>query len=250
MEKKLSNYSILNPEVHKNTRIVTERGEAMGDDIQYSLTYPLEFRNIQSCYPIFFSKSGETGEFFPIALFGFEKNENLFLDESGWNASYIPMMVEREPFLIGYQGASEDDLKPIVSIDMDSPKISEEKGQALFDNDSQPTDFLKSVMRRLESLHQGHEHNKGFISALTEAELLEPFTLDITLDNGSRNQLIGFYTINEDKLLELDGSILEDFNKKGFLQPIYMAVASYARIRALIDKKNVIENAKKVADYL
>lgn len=246
----MSNYKVLSPATHKNIHILTERGDSLGDNIQYSTTYPLEFRNIQSCYPIFFSKSGETGEFFPIALFGFEKNENLFLDDSGWNASYIPMMVEREPFLIGYQGPSEDELKPIVSINMDSPKISQDQGQPLFDSDSQPTDFLKAMMSRLESLHQGHEHNKGFITALTEAELLEPFTLEITLNNGTTNRLLGFYTINEEKLLELDGATLEDFNKKGYLQPIYMAVASYARIRALIDKKNVLENAKKVADYL
>ena len=246
----MSNYKVLSPATHKNTRIVTKRGEAFGDNIQYSLTYPLEFRNIQSCYPIFFSKSGETGEFFPIALFGFEKNENLFLDDSGWSASYIPMMVEREPFLIGYQGTSENDLKPIVSIDIESPKISEDEGHALFDDNSQPTDFLKTMMTKLESLHHGHEHNKGFILALTAADLLEPFTLEITLDNGSTNQLVGFYTINEEKLLELDGATLEDLNKQGFLQPIFMAVASYARIRALIDKKNAVENSKKVADYL
>jgi hypothetical protein len=234
----MSNYVVLSPTTHKNTRVLTDRGEAQGDNIQYSLIYPLEFRNIQSCYPIFFSKSAETGEFFPVALFGFEKNENLFLDDNGWNAVYIPMMVERQPFLIGYQGASEDELKPIVSIDMDSPKISEVKGQPLFDKDAQPTEFLKSMMTKLESLHHGHEHNKGFIAALTEKELLEPFTLEITLDNGSTNQLIGFYTINENKLQELDGATLEDFSRKGYLQPIYMAVASYARVRALIDKKN------------
>ena len=75
--EKMSNYKVLNPVEHKNTRILTERGEALGDNIQYSLTYPLEFRNIQSCYPIFFSKNAETGDFLPIALFGFEKNENL-----------------------------------------------------------------------------------------------------------------------------------------------------------------------------
>ncbi|MDG2017985.1 MAG: SapC family protein [Porticoccaceae bacterium] len=236
----MSNYVVLSPATHKNTHVLTERGEAQGDSIQYSLIYPLEFRNIQSCYPIFFSKSAETGEFFPIALFGFENNENLFLDENGWSAAYIPMMVERQPFLIGYQGASEDDLKPIVSIDMDSPKMSEDEGQALFDKDSQPTEFLKAMMTKLESLHHGHEHNKGFITALTAEDLLEPFTLEITLDNGSTNQLMGFYTINENKLQELDGSTLADFNSKGYLQPIYMAVASYARIRALIDKKNAL----------
>jgi len=236
----MSNYVVLNPATHQNTHVLTDRGEAQGDSIQYALTYPLEFRNIQACYPIFFSKSSETGEFFPIALFGFEKNENLFLDKAGWNASYIPMMVERQPFLIGYQGSSEDDLKPIVSIDMDSPKISQDQGQPLFEEQAQPSEYLKKVMTKLESLHHGHEHNKGFIAALTAADLLEPFTLKITLDNGSTNQLIGFYTINENKLLELDGATLADFNTKGYLQPIYMAVASYARIRALIDKKNAL----------
>jgi len=217
-----------------------KNGEAQGDSVQYSLTYPLEFRNIQACYPIFFSKSSDTGEFFPVALFGFEQNENLFLDESGWNASYIPLMIRRQPFLIGYQGPSNDESKPIVSIDMESPKISKTEGQPLFDGESQPSDHLKSVMTTLESLHQGHEHNKGFITALIAADLLEPFTLEITLDNGSTNQLLGFYTINENKLLEVDGATLANLNTNGYLQPIYMAIASYARIRALIDKKNAL----------
>ena len=44
----------------------------------------------------------------------------------------------------------------------------------------------------------------------------------------------------ENKLQELDGPTLEDFSRKGYLQPIYMAVASYARIRALIDMKNAL----------
>ena len=235
----MSNYVVLSPSAHNNTHVITDRGEAQGDNIQYSLTYPLEFRNIQSCYPIFFSKSGDTGEFTPIALFGFEKNENLFLDDSGWNAPYIPMMVERQPFLIGYQG-TDDDLKPIVSIDMDSPKISEGIGEPLFDKHSQPTEFLKKMMIKLESLHHGHEHNKGFITALIVEDLLEPFTLEVTLDNGFNHQLIGYYTINEDKLRDLDGPTLADFNSKGYLQPIYMVVASYARVRALIDKKNAL----------
>ncbi len=236
----MSNYVILSPATHKNLKVITGHGEAYGDKVRYAVTYPLEFRNIQSCYPIFFSKSSETGEFFPIALMGFEDGENLFLSDSGWDAAYIPMMMERQPFLIGYQASSDDqqDKKPVVSIDMDSPKLSEDEGQPLFDENDLPTDFLKSMMAKLEALYQGHEHNKGFISALTEIGLLEPFTLEITLDNGSNNQLLGFYTINEQKLLELDGETLAGLNSKGYLQPIYMAVASYARIRALIDKKN------------
>ena len=238
----MSNYVILSPSAHKNTKVITERGAVYGDQVKYAVTYPLEFRNIQSSYPIFFSKSSETGEFFPVALLGFENNENLFLSDTGWDAAYIPMMVERQPFLIGFQTSDEveEGKKPVVSIDMDSPKVSEDQGEALFTEDEQPTEFLKSMMIRLEALHQGYEHNKGFIVSLAAIDLLEPFTLEITLDDGSTNQLLGFYTINEPKLAGLDGDTLADLNTKGYLQPIYMAVASHARVRALIEKKNAL----------
>jgi len=238
----MSNYVLLNPAVHQQVRVITERNANYGDNVKYAPTFPLEFRNIQSCYPIFFSKSNETGEFFPIALLGFENNENLFLHDGGWDASYIPMMIQRHPFLIGYQASSEDggEDKPVVSIDMDNPRVNEQLGEALFEESGQPTEFLKANMARLEALHQGHEHNKGFIAALTSADLLESFTLKITLNDGSANQLLGFYTINEEKLNQLDGETLGQLNAQGYLQPIYMAVASHARIRTLIDKKNAL----------
>jgi len=50
--------------------------------------------------------------------------------------------------------------------------------------------------------------------------------------------LKGFYTINEDKLFELDGKVFADLSVRGYLLPIYMAIASYSRIKPLIDKKN------------
>lgn len=236
----MSNYVILSPAIHKQTRVITQRSAKYGDNIKYAMTFPLEFRNIQACYPIFFSRSKESEDFFPIALLGFENHENLFLGDLGWDAPYIPMMVERQPFLIGYQGAAdgEGQKKPVVSIDMDSPRVSEELGEALFEDSGQPTEFLKGVMGKLEALHQGHEHSRGFMSALTALELLESVTLEINFDNGSSNQLLGFYTINEQKLNELGGDSLGELNAKGYLQPIYMAMASHARIRTLIEKKN------------
>jgi hypothetical protein len=93
-------------------------------------------------------------------------------------------------------------------------------------------------MSQLESLHRGFEHNNGFIETITKLDLIEPFSLEITLKNGSLNQLKGFYTINEDKLFELDGKVLADLSVRGYLLPIYMAIASYSRIKPLIDKKN------------
>ena len=156
-------------------------------------------------------------------------------------------MVRRHPFLIGFQAdpdGAEGDTKPVVSIDSDSPRLIEasgddsQEGETLFKQDGTPSDFLQTSIGTLESIHRGLEHNKGFIAALLEHELLESFSLEITLNDGSNNQLMGFYTIAEEKLQSLDGETLAKFNAQGYLQSIYMAIASFARLRPMIDKKN------------
>ena len=234
----MSNFEVLSPSKHRELKIRTETGKSYGDNIQYAETHALEFRSIQACYPIFFSKGNNEGEFISVALLGFENNENLFLDDAGWNASYIPMMVQRQPFSIGFQASDEGDKKPIVSIETSSPRISQDSGQSVFDADGNPTEYMTRVMKKLEALHYGHEHNKGFIGALVKYELLEPFTLKIPLKDNSNNKLVGFYTINEDKLHDLNGTILADLNTNGYLQPIYMALASYSCVTGLIERKN------------
>ena len=148
------------------------------------------------------------------------------------------MMIKRQPFMIGYQGQADDEKKPIITVDLESPRISQTQGEPLFDENERPSHFLQKIMSQLEALHKGFDHNNGFIETLSRLDLLEPFSLEITLKNGSLNRLNGFYTINEDKLLELDGKKLEDLNVKGYLLPMYMAIASYSRIKPLIDKKN------------
>ena len=63
----MSNYVVRSPETHHNTRVLTEPGKTQADVVQFAMTHPFEFRNIQAGYPIFFSKSRDTGEFFPLA---------------------------------------------------------------------------------------------------------------------------------------------------------------------------------------
>jgi hypothetical protein len=243
----MSNYKILNNDVHKDLRVNTSRSAQLGDNIMYTMTFPMEFRDIQSCYPIFFCKDPESGQLYPAALLGFEQDQNLFLSDSGWDATYIPLMVRRHPFLIGFQAdpdGSEAAIKPVVSIDSDNPRVihstgkDSDEGEALFNQDGTPSDFLQTSIGTLESIHRGLEHNKGFIAALLEYELLESFSLEITLNDGSNNQLKGFYTIAEEKLQSLDGDTLAKFNAQGYLQSIFMAIASFARLRPMIDKKN------------
>jgi hypothetical protein len=233
----MSQFEVLNKEKHRQLRIRTGYGAALGDAVMYVMTYPMEFRDIQGCYPILFTKDPNTGGFFAAALLGFEADQNLFLKDGGWDASYVPAMVQRQPFLIatGGQGGNQN---PVVSLDLDHPRVSEDEGAALFDVEGGATEFLDQKVALLDKLHRGLQHGSGFVDTLLRNELLEQITLDIAFNDGSKKTLTGFYTIAEERLYQLPGDVLESLNQSGYLQPVFMAVASLSRLRDVIERRN------------
>lgn len=236
----MTNFALLNNVDHEDTRVITERAAEYGDNVMFAMTFPAEFRDLQAWYPILFHKD-QDDNFYPLALFGFQKQENLFLDESGWHAGYIPAMIRREPFMIGFQESrqgGEADKVRVLSLDMDHPRVSSERGERLFQPLGGRTPYLEDVADLLEGIYLGLEHGKEFVAALEEYDLIESVTIDIMLRDESRNQLLGFYTINEEKLQELPGDVLESFSKRGFLMPIFMVLASMSNMHRLIEVKN------------
>ncbi|MGH8174730.1 MAG: SapC family protein [Steroidobacter sp.] len=229
----MANSVLLNNIDHKDLRIITTRSADYGDNVMFALTFPAEFRSVQAHYPIVFRKSVD-GQFQPIVLFGFQDKQNLFLGRPGWDATYLPLMIERQPLLIGVGG----DQQLMIHIDLDSPRISRTAGEAVFLEHGGATEFLERMNSVLLAIHQGLESTKPFIAALLEHELLESFVFDITLADGSQNRLAGFYTIHEERLSALGGGALERLSKAGHLAAIYMAIASLSNFRALIERLN------------
>ncbi len=236
----MTDFVLLDPEQHRDLKVITERAASYGDSVQYAMTFPFEFRNVQNTYPIFFQKDPSSGRLFPLALFGFQEGENLFLNDSGWDARYVPIMIRRQPFLIGFQSDPEnvEKKRAMVSIDMDNPRVNNSRGEALFHEHGGMTDFLQEVSGNLELIHQAHEHCTKFVATLVEYDLIESFSMEITLDDGSTNQLLGFYAINEESVRQLGGTALGSLNEQGFLQPLFMILASLSSVSHLIDRKN------------
>lgn len=233
----MSRYEVLNSEKHRPVRVKTGYGAALGDAAMYTMTYPLEFRDIQSGYPILFTKDPNTGGFLAVALLGFEAGQNLFLRDDRWDAAYVPALVQRQPFLIAKSGDG-DTRPPVVSLDLDHPRVGDDEGEALFDSRGEPSEFLKQKIALLDKLHRGLQHSRGFIDTLLQHELLEQIALDIAFNDGSKKSLQGFYSIAEDRLYQLKGDVLESLNQAGYLQPVFMAVASLSRVRDLIERRN------------
>jgi hypothetical protein len=237
----MAKIELLNNLDHKDLRVITTRSAEYGDNLWYTPTFPHEFRNLQRHYPIVFTKNSETGQFQAVALLGFELGENLFLNQDGWEAGYIPLSIMRQPFLIGYQDTTEGGVPKtelVISVNMDSPRVSTTEGDRVFLEHGGNTDYLERVNSILNLVHQGLERNQPFIDMMLGMELLESFVLDVELNDGSEHRMSGFYTINEDSLAGLTGDDLVILNNKGYLEAVYMVMASQSNIPDLVDRKN------------
>ncbi|MFZ5548633.1 MAG: SapC family protein [Pseudomonadota bacterium] len=219
---------------HRDLRITTVRAAEYGDDVMSAVTFPAEFRNIQAHYPIVFQPlaNGAEGGFQPIALLGLQPGQNLFLRHGRWDAPYVPLAIERQPFLIGF-----DQGEPVVHVDMDSPRITRgahEVGEAVFLPYGGHSEYLERVNSVLQALHQGLQATPAFVAALQRHQLLEPFGLEFEFADGSAHRWAGCHTIHEERLARLDAAAVAELHRAGHLHDIYMAVASVARFRDLI----------------
>lgn len=235
----MSRHAHLNNIEHRDLRVITQHGAEYGDDMMYTLTFPAEFRNLQAHYPIVFGKSQE-GTFAPLALFGFREKQNLFLQDGKWDSHYVPLMVQRQPFLIGNAANGK-----VVHIDLDSPRVSRTQGETLFREHGGHTEYLEHVTRVLGALHEGLESTPAFIAALVEHNLLESFVLDIKFTDGAEHRFAGFYTIQEERLAKLDAAALGKLQERGYLLPVYMVIASFSNFRVLIERASRLDAAAR-----
>lgn len=228
----MSRHAALNNIDHRDLQIDTRRSAALGDDLHIAPTFPDEFRNVQAHYPIVFHKDAQ-GAMQPVALLGFRRGENLFLDGERWDAHYVPLAIERQPFLIGAGNSGLD-----VVIDLDHPRVRRDGGEALFLTHDGTTPYLDRITSLLRTLHDGLQATPAFVAVLLQHALLESFVLDVELEGGTQHRLTGFYAIHEERLRALDDAAVLAMYRAGHLEAAYMAVASLANLRSLIERMN------------
>ncbi|MCF6434002.1 SapC family protein [Pseudoalteromonas sp. MMG022] len=230
----MSQEQLLDNITHKDIKVITNRGEQLGDNVSIARVFPCEYAQLQSEYTIFFKKDATTGQFQSVVLLGFNDNENVYLQGDSWDADYIPLSIQRQPFLIGFVEKQQNGMpvrEPAVHIDMNHPRVNTTLGETLFTQSGGMTGYLEKINRILLTIHQGHDENQAFLNDLVAYNLLES-----ALINLGAHQLKGLYTINEDALKRLNDDAVLSLNRKGYLQHIYMVLASLGQLRALIKK--------------
>jgi hypothetical protein len=227
---------------HKDLRVRTGYSAEFGDSVNLALVFPTEFVFVQREYPILFQKSAQ-GSLQAVALLGLDKGENLFLDASGWNARYVPAVQQRGPFLIGLRqhgAGGSDGIEPMIHVDLNHPRISgsDNEGELVFLPHGGNSPFLERASRMLQIIYQGAELSRTMFAAFEAAGLIESMEVKVNLDERTHYTLPDFYTINTERLDNLDATTLERLNRAGYLQLAWLVANSLGNIEWLIELKN------------
>jgi hypothetical protein len=184
----MAKHVLLDNVSHKNLRVRTGYRPGCGYDANVARVFPSEFCELQREYPLFFIKDQASGHFESIALLGFSGDENLYLGASGWDASYVPVTVQRQPFLIGFQTQQVDGVPaqvPVIHIDLDHPSVGETEGEPIFLRHGGLSPYLERIESILATIHQGHEAGRALSQVLVGLELIESVKLEIRFDDGA-----------------------------------------------------------------
>lgn len=236
----MADVHVLDSGKHRDLRVVTKRGAEYGEATHIVPVVADELRNLALEYPVVLVKGNESGQFTMCAVLGFEHGENLFLDGEVWDATYIPINVRRQPFSLSFTAEKDGEPDPaslVIAVDMASSRIQEEDGERLFNDDGSNSDFLMGINDMLAGLGPAATMTDVFIDALASHDLIEHAQLDVQFSQNDKKSFDGLYSVNDEKLRNIEGDVLADLYKRGFLQGAWMMLASVGNLRKLLFRR-------------
>ena len=242
----MANTVLLNNVDHAELKVAEQYGAAFGHQVGRTVVFPTEFEQLQCEYPLLIARAADPGQYQCVALFGLSATENLFLNPQfpgRWDASVLPLVIAKGPFLIGHQEEmtpSGPARKAVVHIDLDDPRVNTREGEPLFLPLGGNSPYLEQVQRRLQALEEGIGMTQPFIQVLQQLDLLEPVLLDIGLHDGSSHKLEGYFTVSRARLSELPDETLGQLHRGGYLSAIYALLASLGNVQKLVKRKQAL----------
>ncbi len=208
----------------------------------------LEFGRAATEYPIVFA-GPSPDRLMPVVVLGLRNEENLFVNPDGkWTGIYIPAFIRRYPFVLAERNNAQD-----LSVCVDTafsgwmdPRStatgaengsaapeSEEKGDALFDQQGAETPFLKNVLEFLGQYQGNIRQTQTFVRKLNELNLLVGREIHARDTANQPLALRGFFAVDEAKLKALNDNQISELYRQGFLGLVFAHLISLGNIARL-----------------
>jgi hypothetical protein len=236
----------LDPIQHCDTRVGPR------PDLSYASTQNHAILGLSECtlaaadYPLVLMKHAQTGQFNLVALYGYEREHNLFIVNQHWHATYVPLATLRYPFFLDPAGTLG------LAIDESHCSTAAQGTQLFVDGAASP--FLVRMAELLQSMQRDFTAMQTFIAALAELKLLRPLSLRLNYDDGSRQQVEGLYSVSRTALARLGDPEVLALQRRDYLLPAHLIIASLAqmnRLQQLHDAqapRRIVEMAMAIAE--
>lgn len=237
--KLMSKATVLNNIDHKNVKVDTQ--PQSNQNVNRCLVYATEISELHKEFPLVFYKTAKTGQTQLHAILGLEKDENLFVKDNGWTSRFVPALLARGPFSLGYKNTeseSSEQADAVICIDMTDPRVNTEQGEDIFLQFGGEAPYLNYVKKALQTIDSGMQFDKTLFSLVESMDLLEPVSINIKLSNVEEVSFSDYYTVNQEKLMKLDGDSLAQLNQYGVLNLLYFVLSSMGNFQMLMELKN------------
>ena len=194
-----------------------------------------EFGDVCREFPIVLVKAGKEPDgseaIAPIAVFGLQQNENLYVSGGRWRATYMPAVLRAYPFCI----ARIDNERFAICVDTAWSGTSVLDGQPLFTDDGQQAELMKEMTKHLEALETEIQRTRLVGKRLQELDVLREMRFDATLPDGRQHTVDGFLTVDDKKMTELPDSVVGELHRSGILGLVHLHWVSLGNMRRLVD---------------
>lgn len=194
-------------------------------------------------YPLVFISSDQGKTFMPMLVLGLASQQNLFLTaENTWDpTAYVPAYVRRYPFCM--TRVTVDGKESPERVACVEKRAINDKGEILFDAEGKATAEWEQRQRLLFDYETDLARTDDLCKALAQHNLLEPFTMQATPNQGEPVQLTGMFRVAEARLNDLDGEVLRDLQRRGILGRIYIHLLSLENFQRLLNRRVEVEKA-------
>jgi hypothetical protein len=194
-----------------------------------------EFAQAQRHFPIVFSV-GDTP--IPLALMGLNEGVNVFVGEDGTLPSpiYMPAYARRYPFILAKLSAESAELS--LCFDPTTDLVGDfAEGAPLFDNDN-PSETCKATLGFCAQFEIAGQKSQAFVAELQKHELLIDGEISFQPEGAARPFIYrGFRMVDENKLRELGGDVLREWNRNGMLPLIFFHLTSLQMVRDIFTRQ-------------
>lgn len=223
---------------HAKLRVKYNNDFAHAKELNLAAVMITELSAAAANFPVVFIQHPENKIVRPVAIFGLRPGENYYYGQEGWDATYVPLLIQRHPFLIGADDANPDGNTLMMCLDSTSPFLSESDGIALFDEDGNGTEFLANRNDLLTEVFQGERITEQFTRKILELDLLKPFEILLQGMDGMTRKVTGLMTFDAAKLRQLSDAQMLELHKLDFLAPCYVIYASLFQIHRMMQIRN------------